>query len=196
VELDGLRQFTTEYSDMLVNSYLVWDPSSREAALFDTGSNAGAALAAVDEMGLTLTALFLTHTHIDHVMDRDGVLAHTPGIPVHVNALEAVEGAVRFQAGDAFSIGTLRVATRLTRGHSPGGTTFVVHGLGGPLAIVGDAIFAASMGGGVVSYTDALATNRREIFSLPDQTVLCPGHGPMTTVGEEKAHNAFYPEYK
>ena len=60
VEMDGLRQFTTEYSDMLVNSYLVWDPSSKEAALFDTGSDASAALAAVDELGLTLTALFLT----------------------------------------------------------------------------------------------------------------------------------------
>ena len=52
------------------------------------------------------------------------------------------------------------------------------------------------MGGGVVSYRDALETNRREIFSLPDETVVCPGHGPITTVGEEKAHNPFFPEYK
>jgi glyoxylase-like metal-dependent hydrolase (beta-lactamase superfamily II) len=196
VDVEGLRQFTTSYSDMLVNSYLVWDPSSREAALFDTGSDSSAALALLDELGLKLTALFLTHTHIDHVMDRDRVAAHAPGIPVHVNALEPVEGATRFRAGDAFSIGTLRVSTRLTRGHSPGGTTFVIHGLSVPVAIVGDAIFAASMGGGVVSYEDALATNRKEIFSLPDETVLCPGHGPITTVAEEKAHNAFYPEYK
>jgi glyoxylase-like metal-dependent hydrolase (beta-lactamase superfamily II) len=52
------------------------------------------------------------------------------------------------------------------------------------------------MGGGVVSYEDALRTNRKEIFSLPDETILCPGHGPMTTVRGEKAHNPFYPEYK
>jgi hydroxyacylglutathione hydrolase len=196
VDLEGLRQFTTSYSDMLVNAYLVWDPSSKEAALFDTGSDSSEALALVDELGLTLTALFLTHTHIDHIMDRERVKVHTPGLAVHVNALEPVEDGTRFQTGDAFSIGTLRVSTRLTRGHSPGGTTFVIHGLSGPVAIVGDAIFAASMGGGVVSYSDALATNRKEIFSLPDETVLCPGHGPMTTVAGEKAHNAFYPEYK
>ncbi|MBA7661080.1 Hydroxyacylglutathione hydrolase [subsurface metagenome] len=196
VELDGLRQFSSHYGDMLVNSYLVWDPSSKEAALFDTGADAGEALAALDELGLTLTALFLTHTHIDHIMDRGKVEAHTPGIAIHVNALEPVEGGRRFQTGDAFSIGTLRVSTRLTRGHSPGGTSYVIHGLDMPLAIVGDAIFAASMGGGVVSYHEALETNRREIFSLPDETVVCPGHGPMTTVGEEKAHNPFFPEYK
>jgi glyoxylase-like metal-dependent hydrolase (beta-lactamase superfamily II) len=52
------------------------------------------------------------------------------------------------------------------------------------------------MGGGMVSFSDALATNRKEIFTLPDHTVLCPGHGPLTTVGEEKAHNPFYPEFK
>lgn len=196
VALAGLRQFSTDYSDMLVNSYLVWDPSSKEAALFDTGADATGALAVVEDLGLALTALFLTHTHIDHITARGAVEAHCPGVPVHVNALEPVDGGRRFQAGDAFSIGTLRVSTRLTRGHSPGGTTYVVHGLDRPVAIVGDAIFAASMGGGVVSYQDALKTNRSEIFTLPDETVVCPGHGPMTTVGEEKAHNPFFPEYK
>ena len=196
VTLDGLRQFSSRYGDMLVNSYLVWDPASKEAALFDTGADAGEALVAVDELGLTLTGLFLTHTHIDHIMDREKVKAHSPGIAIHVNALEPVEDGQRFQTGDAFSVGTLRVSTRLTRGHSPGGTTYVVHGLDTPLAVVGDAIFAASMGGGLVSYHDALETNRGEIFSLPDDMALCPGHGPMTTVGEEKAHNPFFPEYK
>jgi glyoxylase-like metal-dependent hydrolase (beta-lactamase superfamily II) len=72
----------------------------------------------------------------------------------------------------------------------------VVEGLARPLAIVGDALFAGSMGGAKVSYADALATNRREIFSLPDATVLAPGHGPLTSVGEEKIHNPFFPELK
>ena len=52
------------------------------------------------------------------------------------------------------------------------------------------------MGGGMISYQDALATNRSEIFTLPDNTVVCPGHGPMTSVGEEKAHNPFFPDFK
>jgi glyoxylase-like metal-dependent hydrolase (beta-lactamase superfamily II) len=196
VDLTGLRQFNTDFDDMTVNSYLVWDESSREAALFDTGADSAAALAAVDELGLTLKTLFLTHTHLDHIVDREKVTVHSPDIATLVSALEPVAGATRFQVGDAFSIGTLRVSTRLTRGHSPGGITYVVHGLEKPVAIVGDAIFAQSMGGGLISFHDALATNRKEIFSLSDETVLCPGHGPMTTVGEEKAHNPFYPEFK
>jgi glyoxylase-like metal-dependent hydrolase (beta-lactamase superfamily II) len=52
------------------------------------------------------------------------------------------------------------------------------------------------MGGGIVSYPDALATNRKEIFTLPDDTIIAPGHGPLTTVGWEKQHNPFYPEFK
>jgi glyoxylase-like metal-dependent hydrolase (beta-lactamase superfamily II) len=74
--------------------------------------------------------------------------------------------------------------------------TYVLHGLSKPVAIVGDALFASSMGGGGVSYAEALKTNRECIFTLPDTTILCPGHGPMTTVAEEKRHNPFFPEYK
>jgi glyoxylase-like metal-dependent hydrolase (beta-lactamase superfamily II) len=68
-----------------------------------------------------------------------------------------------------------------------------VRGLARPVAIVGDAIFAGSMGGGGISYADALRTNREEILSLSDDTIVCPGHGPMTTVGEEKRNNPFFP---
>ena len=52
------------------------------------------------------------------------------------------------------------------------------------------------MGGGGVSYADALANNRKKILSLPEDTILCPGHGPLTTVGEEKRHNPFFPEFQ
>ena len=53
-------------------------------------------------------------------------------------------------------------------------------------------MFAGSMGGGKASYEAAIRTDREEILSLPDETVICPGHGPMTTVGEEKEHNPFF----
>jgi glyoxylase-like metal-dependent hydrolase (beta-lactamase superfamily II) len=201
VELDGLRQFNTVFDPdpddmMTVNSYLVWDPQTKEAALFDTGADADTALAAVKELGLELKTLFITHSHIDHIIDREKVMAAHPGIRVLVNGREPVAGGERFAAGDTFSIGTLRVTTRLTWGHSPAGTTYVVNGLSRPVAIVGDAIFAQSMGGGMISFKDALATNRSEIFTLEDMTIICPGHGPMTSVGEEKAHNPFFPEFK
>ncbi len=201
VAIDGLFQSNTVFDPdpddmMTVNSYLIWDPQTKEAALFDTGANADEALAKVEELGLELKTLFITHTHIDHIIDREKVIAANPGIRVLVNAKEAVAGAERFAAGDTFSIGTLRVSTRLTWGHSPAGTTYVVNGLSRPVAVVGDALFAQSMGGGVISFRDALATNREQIFTLEDQTVVCPGHGPMTSVGEEKAHNPFFPEFK
>lgn len=196
VEIDTLRQYNTVYDDMTVNYYLIWDPASKEAALFDTGTDTSGALAVVDELGLNLSHLFLSHTHLDHILDRPRVEAHSPEIKTFVSALEPTEGATRFQTGDTFSLGALEISTRLTKGHSPGGTTYVVKGLEKPIAIVGDAIFAQSMGGGMISYQDALATNRSEIFTLPDETVICPGHGPMTTVGEEKAHNPFFPEFK
>jgi glyoxylase-like metal-dependent hydrolase (beta-lactamase superfamily II) len=196
VDLDGLRQFNTVFEDMTVNYYLLWDRTSKEAALVDTGTDTSGALAVVDKLGLNLTHLFISHSHIDHILDRKRVEQHSSGIKTFVNALEPIEGATRFQSGATFSIGNLRLSTRLTKGHSPGGTTFVVQGLNKPVAIVGDALFAQSMGGGLISYHDALATNRAELFTLPDETVVCPGHGPMTTVGEEKAHNPFFPEFK
>ena len=64
-----------------------------------------------------------------------------------------------------------------------------------PLAVVGDALFAGSMGGGMVSYQDALRTNREKIMTLPDETIICPGHGPMSTIAEEKQNNPFFPEF-
>jgi glyoxylase-like metal-dependent hydrolase (beta-lactamase superfamily II) len=72
----------------------------------------------------------------------------------------------------------------------------VITGLAQTVAVVGDAIFAGSMGGGAISFADALSNNRRKIFTLPDDTVLCPGHGPLTSVGEQKRHNPFYPEFQ
>jgi hydroxyacylglutathione hydrolase len=80
----------------------------------------------------------------------------------------------------------------LTSGHSPGGMTFVVTGLSRPVAIVGDSLFAGSMGGGNVSYDDALRNNREKILTLPDETIVCPGHGPLTSVGKEKRDNPFF----
>ena len=61
-------------------------------------------------------------------------------------------------------------------------------------AVVGDSLFAGSMGGGNVSYEDALRNNREKILTLPDETIVCPGHGPLTTVGKEKRENAFFAE--
>jgi len=193
--VDGLAQFTTQFGDMTVNSYLIWDTSTKQAAAFDSGADARPMLEFIAEKNLKLETIFLTHTHPDHVADIASL--RTAGIPLYVSAKEPFEGAEEFDAGREFAIGGLRVETKQTWGHSKGGITYIVRdGLRHPVAIVGDALFAGSMGGGMVSYTDALATNRRYILSLPESTILCSGHGPLTTVTEEKAHNPFFPEYK
>ena len=92
-------------------------------------------------------------------------------------------------------MGDIHLNALHTYGHSVGGITYVIDGLPCPVAIVGDALFAGSMGGGMVSYQDALRNNREKIMTLPDQTIICPGHGPMSTIGEEKKYNPFFPEF-
>ncbi|MEM7011928.1 MAG: MBL fold metallo-hydrolase [Verrucomicrobiota bacterium] len=196
VEVDGLRLFASTYKDMVVNAFLVWDPASKAAAIFDTGTDAFPILDAIEELELKATALFITHTHNDHIAEADSITSRL-GIPAFSNNREPYEGgAMTFDEGAEFEIGALKVGTRTTWGHAPGGTTYVVDGLEQQLAVVGDAMFAGSMGGGLISYADALRTNREQILTLDDNTVICPGHGPMTTVGEEKRNNPFFPEFK
>jgi glyoxylase-like metal-dependent hydrolase (beta-lactamase superfamily II) len=69
----------------------------------------------------------------------------------------------------SFTVGALEIESRLTWGHSPGGMTFVINGLAFPVAIVGDSIFAGSMGGGNVSYEDAVQNNLKKILTLPNR---------------------------
>ena len=193
VEVDGLAQFNTPYDDYRVNAYVVWDAASKTAAAFDTGADAGPIVEFLKSKGLTLTHIFITHTHPDHIAALDALKA--VGSPqVFSNAREPLAGSTTFEIGSAkWTLGALTIEPRLTRGHSEGGTTYVVTGLKRTLAIAGDAIFAGSIGGPNVSYNDCLEGIRSQILSLPDNTVICPGHGPLTTVGEEKANNPFFP---
>jgi len=192
VSVEGLASFNTVFEDMTVNAYLVWDPVSKEAVAFDTGTDISGQLKLIAEKNLRLSLILLTHTHGDHIFELDRLKEKT-GAPAFVSQHEPLEGAEPFDAGRKFSAGGLEIETRFTWGHSKGGITFVVAGLSRPIGVVGDAMFAGSMGGGGVSYPDALRTNRQEILTLPDETILCPGHGPLTTVGEQKVHNPFFP---
>ncbi|HEY3863529.1 MAG TPA: MBL fold metallo-hydrolase [Verrucomicrobiae bacterium] len=195
VRVEGLAAFNTPYHDMTVNSYLVFDAKTGQAAAFDTGASAGGMLEAARERKLAVACIFLTHAHPDHIADLARLEKET-GASAFIGEKEELSGPKTFAAGHVFRVGGLKIETRHTSGHARGGITYVVTGLERRLAIVGDALFAASMGGGAISYEEALRTNRREIFSLPDDTVICPGHGPMTTVGGEKKHNPFYPEFQ
>ena len=190
-ELNGLAQFNTDYHGMAVNSYLVWDSNDGVAAVFDTGGDCSEMVRFAKRHKLNVQLILLTHAHPDHVADLPRLREET-GADVFTPAREPVPGAELVEEGKKFRIGNLQIDTRLTFGHSPGGITYVVTGLARPIAIVGDSLFAGSMGGGNVSYHDALKNNLEKILTLSDQTVICPGHGPMTTVGEEKKHNPFF----
>ena len=190
-EPEGLACFQTPFQDMNVNAYLVWDPDTREAAFFDTGSDGQSLLDFAAARGLRVRQIFITHIHSDHVLDLDRLVEKTQAHAL-VCELEPLEGAESFAAGSTFRIGKLTVQTRLTSGHATGGITYYVQGLKQPLAIVGDAMFAGSMGGAPGSYNEALRNNREQILTLPEDTILCCGHGPLTTVGEQKRANPFF----
>jgi hydroxyacylglutathione hydrolase len=190
-EIEGLAQFNTPYHDMTVNAYLVWDPATREAVAIDTGADCGGMLRRIEQDLLSVKLILLTHAHPDHVADLRRLKKAT-GAPVYISELEEAEGAEEIVEGKRFQVGSLEIEARLTSGHSPGGITYVVTGLSRPVAIVGDSLFAGSMGGGNVSYEDALRNNREKILTLPDETIVCPGHGPLTTVGKEKRDNPFF----
>lgn len=183
----GLACFNTPYEDMTVNSYVVFDPATKIAAAFDTGADCTGML----QLPVKVQQIFITHIHGDHIIELD-LLKEKTGAKAYVSDREPIDGAETFKDGRTFNIGSLKVETRRTSGHARGGVTYIVTGLAKRLAIVGDAVFASSMGGGAVSYEEALRTNRESIFTLPDDTVICPGHGPLTTVGEEKLHNPFF----
>jgi hydroxyacylglutathione hydrolase len=193
----GFFQANTDYGSMKVNAYLIWDVETRLAAAFDTGGDATPLLDELKKNDLTLQDVYLTHTHVDHVMELDRLCEKAGGsIGVHVNEAEALDGAALFKPGVTFSLGRLHIETRDTSGHSVGGTTYLVHGLDRPLAIVGDALFAGSVGGIKSDYHAALKRINDNILSAQDGTIIAPGHGPLTTVIQEKTSNPFFPGFR
>jgi hydroxyacylglutathione hydrolase len=189
----GFAIFNTRFEDMSVNNYLVWDASTHAAAVFDTGANCDALLDLVRAEKLRVAAILLTHTHDDHIADLSKLAAAT-GAEVWASEREPVAfpGAKTFGENAHFHYGALAVKTLLTSGHSPGQTTFFITGLSWPLAIVGDSLFAGSMGGSLTHFEDQFRNSSKKILSLPRDTVLACGHGPLTTVDQEKRHNPFF----
>lgn len=193
IALEGLAQFNTDLLGMTVNVYLVWDPSSREAAIFDAGVDADQLFKRIRGENLTLKAIFITHTHQDHVAGLAEILSQSK-VPVFAPEAEPVGRSQRVRDGFKHRLGSLEIEARLTNGHSAGGTSYLVSGLAKPVIVVGDSLFAGSMGGAPNAYEQARKNNREKILSLPPETIICPGHGPMTTVANEVVHNPFFAE--
>lgn len=189
-----LRCITTAGGGMTVNCYLIWDEATREAALFDTGWEAGPVIDQVERHGLQLRFLLLTHGHEDHVAALPDLRARYPQARVRSGATAAPVDQ-RLRPNECLEVGNLRVTYRPTPGHAEDGVTYVVGNWPDDaphVAVAGDAIFAGSMGRGNPSWELARQKVREQILPLPSATLICPGHGPVTTVGLERENNPFF----
>ncbi len=207
---DGLRVFVMEVGPLLVNAYIVEEPSSKKAAVVDPGDDGDALLREIRDRGLSVEMILLTHGHFDHV-GAVRLLREKTGAPVHLHADDSGRMATARRQGLMFGLRVddppapdVIVADGDRIGfagheflvvHTPGHTPGCVSYLCGRMAFVGDLLFAGSIGrtdlpGG--SHETLLRSVRERIFVLPDDTIVFPGHGPSTTVGEEKRSNPFF----
>lgn len=191
--LGAAAVISSPFHSGVVNCYAVWDPSSREGAFFDTGVDFAALERLQMRHGIEMRYVFVTHTHGDHI----GVLGKVQrrwGPMVVVGMGESLSGAKVVERHTEFSLGCLGIKAFPTPGHSAGGLSFHVEGFGAgrpALCMCGDTLFAGSAGGPMHSYEALMRSVRQKLLTLDDETILCPGHGPLTTVGEEKLHNPF-----
>ncbi|MHC1762846.1 MAG: MBL fold metallo-hydrolase [Verrucomicrobiia bacterium] len=189
-----LRVVTTRGSGMDVNCYLCWDEVTKEAALFDTGFSAQPVLDLINRGGLQLKHLFITHSHHDHIAALTVLRENFPKVRLHSNSRSAPPDQ-RNRPADFIHLGSLRITHRDTPGHADDGVTYVIGNWPDDapnVAVVGDAIFAGSIGGPREFADLAKQKICDQIFSLPPATLICPGHGPLTTVETEKANNPFF----
>jgi hydroxyacylglutathione hydrolase len=167
---------------------------TREGAVFDTGWDAAPLLALIAANDVVLKHVFLTHTHEDHMAGLGTIRAAHPKARLHSGAKSAPPDQ-RIRLNDFIHLGSLRITNRETPGHAEDGITYIIGNFpedAPNVAVVGDCIFAGSMGRGFQSTELLKKSVREQIFSLPGSTLICPGHGPLTTIEEEKANNSFF----
>ncbi len=189
----GVVQIPSRYMDMIVNSYLIWDNPSREAILFDTGTELDPIRQMIDHHHLKLITLCITHTHGDHIAILDEIMS-TYHPQLFAPKDEPLAHASLIEEGAEIQVGMLKGKALLTDGHSKGHLSYVFTNQRewpAPVAVVGDALFAGSMGGGAVSYARLRDHLQTKLLTLPPASLLLPGHGPITTVEEEEIHNPF-----
>ena len=208
---DPLEVVAFETGPLQENAYLVIDRASRDAAMVDPGDDADRLIEAVEQANVRLRAIWLTHAHFDHVgavralrtRFEVPVFLHEEDVPMfEAGPFQAAswglpfEGdevpAERFTEGQGLRLGELSFTVMHTPGHSPGHVT--VHGHG--IALVGDCLFAGSIGRTDLPMANgpAMAQSLERIVALPPETRVLPGHGPATTVGEERRSNPYIRE--
>ncbi|TAE21595.1 MAG: MBL fold metallo-hydrolase [Cytophagales bacterium] len=208
-----LTAFT--FSPFAENTYVVADPTTREAVVFDPGcydQDEKEELARhIDGNNLTIKAVWLTHAHLDHVFGC-AYLKRTYGAPVYMHtneqvilndtpsraALYGLRGFEPFEVdgyireGETLTIGSLSFEVRFVPGHAPGHIAFVNHAE--RYVIGGDVLFRQSVGRTDFPFCSATELKRsivEQLYTLPDDYTVYPGHMESTIIGYEKKHNPF-----
>ncbi len=194
------------------NCWLVVDEVTGDAVLVDPGAEADRLLAAVDAEGATLTGIWLTHAHFDHIGGIAGIVRQRP-VPVWLHPLDrdiydnAVTSALRFgleveqpaapdhelAEGDTLTLGKNSFSVMHLPGHAPGHVGF----LGDGVLLSGDCLFAGSVGRTDLPLCNPTAFQHtlKRLANLPGSVRVLPGHGPATTIARERASNPFLRQF-
>lgn len=194
-----------------VNCYLVWDEESMEGIVIDPGSEGLRIVREIERLGFTTTYIVNTHCHVDHigsnadlkeafpqallaVPEKDIPLFRAPQNSMLVmicNAKPSPEPELLLNEGDTIPVGKEELKVIETPGHTLG--SICLYGSG--VVFTGDTLFAGSVGRTDLPFSqhEALfASVRKKLFILPEETKVLPGHGPASTIGQEKRFNPFF----
>lgn len=198
------------------NTYILFRPGSPACVVVDPGFEPRAVIDWIEAQGLEPRCILLTHGHSDHIAGNAFLRERWPGLPIMIgrhDATKLVDPEQNLSApfglpltsppadrllddGDSLSVAGLALEVREIPGHSRGHVVFVIRGCEPPAVLGGDVLFQGSVGRTDFPDGDAAALAagiRGRLYTLPDDTLVLPGHGPPTTVGHERRHNPFVP---
>lgn len=188
----GIERFLVE--EYNANVYLLVNRDTDTALLIDAGGLGDEVVRHVQQSGVRLLAVLITHGHSDHtdwvsaIRSKTGADAYVHAADIAINQRKLGADVNSLQGGETLEFDGFSVNVVPTPGHTAGSVMYVI----GAAAFLGDTLFAGSMGRCSLNYTNMLETIREQILALPATTKLLPGHGPATTVQEERAHNPFH----
>lgn len=211
-----LRIVSFTFNGFAENTYLLIDEATRTTAIVDPGAYSRAEQQTLSDYvaqeKLDVKYLLNTHAHIDHVLGNSFVLSAYPGIPFLLHPLdlptlravptyagpygfpayEPAEPTGELAAGQVIALGESELEVRFAPGHAPGHV--VLYDAASGQLVGGDVLFKGSVGrtdlpGG--DHNTLLKSIKTELLTLPDATVVHPGHGPATTIGAERTSNPF-----